>query len=121
MRISRTVIGWVFVDSDARSDSFSFLTGDGFNVEFGGGPYDSTAVMTSPYTRSQSGLTLDPAGIDHFNLYWGRTVLLASSGAAEEASAATPVPTLSTYGLALTVLILLMLAGSRLRTSARRS
>ena len=114
------IAGWVFVDSDARSDSFSFLAGDGFNVQFSGGPYDSTAVMTSAYTRSETGLILNPVGIDHFNLYWGRTVLLASTGAVGEVSAATPIPTLSAYGLVLTMLGLLVVAGRRLRTSAKR-
>jgi len=92
-----TITGWVFVDGEARSDSYSFLAGDGFNVSFSGGPYDSTAVMTSPYTRSQTGLTLNPAGIDHFNLYWGRTVLLASTRAVD--AAPTPIPTMSVWGL----------------------
>jgi hypothetical protein len=76
-----TINGWVFVAGDVRSDAYSFLTGDGFNVSFGSGPYDSNSVMTSPYTRSQSGLTLNPADIAYFNLYWGRTVLLATTGA----------------------------------------
>ena len=116
-----TITGWVFVQGDGRSDSYSFLAGDGFNVSFGGGPYDSTAVMTSAYTRSQTGLTLNPADIDHFNLYWGRTVLLASTGPAGVASIpATPIPTLSAYGLVLTMLVLLVMAGRRLRTSAKR-
>lgn len=115
-----TITGWVFVEGDARSDDYSFLTGDGFNVSFGGGPFDSTAVMTSAYTRSQTGLTLDPAGIDHFNLYWGRTVLLASTGPVGVVPAATPVPTLSAYGLVLTMLGLLVVTGRRLRTSAKR-
>jgi hypothetical protein len=115
-----TISGWAFIDSNVRSDEFSFLTGDGFNVSFGGGPYDASSVMTSPYTRSQSGLTLNPEGIDHFNLYWGRTVLLASTGAVV-AAPATPIPTLSSYGLVLTILVLLVLAGFHFRTSARRS
>jgi len=114
------VNGWVFVDSDTRSDEYSFLTGDGFNVSFGGGPYDANSVMTTPYARSQSGFTLNPAGIDHFNLYWGRTVLLASTGQAVQAPT-TPVPTLSTLGLVLTILVLLVLAGLHFRTTARRS
>jgi len=113
-----TVNGWVFVPGDARSDDYSFLTGDGFNVSFGGGPYDANSVMTSPYTRSETGLTLNPADIAYFNLYWGRTVLLASSG---EVGEATAIPTLSTYGLVLTMLVLLLFAGRHLRTSARRS
>ena len=113
-----TVNGWVFVPGDARSDDYSFLTGDGFNVSFGGGPYDANSVMTSPYTRSETGLTLNPADIAYFNLYWGRTVLLASSG---EAGEATAIPTLSAYGLILTMLVLLLFAGRHLRTSARRS
>ena len=110
-----TITGWFFGPADDRSDNWSFLTGDGFNANFFGGPFDSTAVMTTPYTKSMTGLTLNPAGIDHFNLYWGRTVLLAST-----ASAATPVPTLPAYGLVLTVLGLLVLAGRRLRASAKR-
>lgn len=114
-----TINGWVFVDSDARSDNFSFLAGDGFNVAFDGGPFDATAVMTSAYTRSQTGLTLNPAGIDHFNLYWGRTVLLATTGSVEVAPA-IPIPTLSAYGLILTIMGLLVLAGRRLHTSAKR-
>lgn len=114
-----TITGWVFVEGDARSDDYSFLTGDGFNVRFSGGPFDSTAVMTSPYTRSQSGLTLNPADIDHFNLYWGRTVLLASTGSVV-APAATSIPTLSTYGLVLIMLGLLVLTGRHLRASAKR-
>jgi hypothetical protein len=77
--------------------------------------------MTSDYIISETGLTLNPAGIDHFNLYWGRTVLLASTGAAvSEVSAATPIPTLSTYGLVLTMLGFLVVAGRRLRTSTKR-
>lgn len=115
-----TIGGWVFVDSDTRSGTFSFLTGDGFNVLFNGGPYDSAAVMTSAYTRSQTGLTLNPAGIDHFNLYWGRTVLLASTGSVVSAASPTPVPTLSASGLVLTMLGLLVMARRRLRTSAKR-
>jgi len=112
-----TVTGWVFVDSGVRSDDYSFLAGDGFNVRFFGGPFDSTAVMTSAYTRSQTGLTLNPADIDHFNLYWGRTVLLASSA---PAMAATSIPTLSAYGLVLTMLGLLVLTARHLRISAKR-
>jgi hypothetical protein len=113
-----TIDGWVFVVGDSRTDPYSFLTGDGFNVSFGGGPFDSTAVMTSAYSRSQSGLTLNPAGIDHFDLYWGRTVLLASTGSG--AGPATAVPTLPAYGLVLTTLGLLALAGRRMRTSVKR-
>lgn len=107
-----TINGWVFVVGDERSDDYSFLTGDGFNVSFNGGPYDATSVMTTDYTRSQSGLTLNPAGIDHFNLYWGRTVLLAST----KAGPVAPVPTLSAYGLVLAVmgiLAMLLVAGRR--------
>lgn len=114
-----TVTGWVFVDSDVRSDDYSFLAGDGFNVRFFDGPFDSTAVMTSAYTRSQTGLTLNPADIDYFNLYWGRTVLLASTGSVVE-PAATSIPTLSAYGLVLTMLGLLVLTRRHLRTSAKR-
>jgi hypothetical protein len=114
------VTGWVFVQGDARFDHFSFLAGDSFTVDFSGGPYDSSAVMTSAYTRSQTGLTLNPADIDHFNLYWGRTVLLASTGSVGVVSAATPIPTLSAYGLVLTMLGLLVVAGRRLRTPAKR-
>lgn len=118
------ITGWVFVPGDARSDDYSFIAGDGFNVAFNGGPYDSNSVMTTPYTRSQSGLTLNPADVDYFNLYWGRTVLLASTGSVspiEPAEPTTPVPTLSTYGLILAILSLLILTARRLRTSARRS
>jgi hypothetical protein len=115
-----TITGWVFVQGDARFDHFSFLAGDSFTVDFSGGPYDSSAVMTSAYTRSQTGLTLNPAGIDHFNLYWGRTVLLASTGPVGPVSAAAPIPTLSAYGLILTMLGLLVVAGRRLRTPAKR-
>ena len=114
-----TITGWVFVEGDVRSDDYSFLTGDGFNVRFFDGPFDSTAVMTSAYTRSQTGLTLNPADIDYFNLYWGRTVLLASTGSVV-VPAATSIPTLSTYGLVLTMLGLLVLTGRHLRTSAKR-
>ncbi len=114
------ISGWVFIDSDVRSDDYSFLAGDGFNVSFDGGPYDANSVMTSPYTRSQSGLTLNPADIDHFNLYWGRTVLLASTGPVV-AAPSTPIPTLSSHGLVVTILVLLVLAGLHFRTSARRS
>ena len=89
-----TITGWVFVEGDVRSDDYSFLTGDGFNVRFFGGPFDSTAVMTSAYTRSETGLTLNPADIDHFNLYWGRTVLLASTGSVVVPDS-TSIPTLS--------------------------
>ena len=114
-----TITGWVFVEGDVRSDDYSFLTGDGFNVRFFDGPFDSTAVMTSAYTRSQTGLTLNPADIDYFNLYWGRTVLLASTGSVVE-PAATSIPTLSAYGLVLTMLGLLVLTRRHLRTSAKR-
>ncbi len=48
-----TIGGWVFVEGDVRSDSYSFLAGDGFNVSFNGGPYDATAVMTSPYLHKK--------------------------------------------------------------------
>lgn len=115
-----TINGWVFLEGDDRTDDYSFLTGDGFTVSFTGGPYDSSAVMTSAYTRSQTGLTLNPTDIDYFNLYWGRTVLLASTGAGGIVPAATPVPTLSTYGIVLTMLGLLLVAGLRLRTPAKR-
>lgn len=115
-----TIIGWVFVAGDSRSDDYSFLAGDGFNVQFGGGPYDSTAVMTSDYIGNQTGLTLNPAGIDHFDLYWGRTVLLASTSAIAPPAPATPVPTMTAYGLVLTILGLLVVAGRRLRVSAKR-
>lgn len=116
-----TVSGWVFVPGDERSDDFSFLTGDGFNVQFGSGPYDENSVMTVDYERNQSGLTLNPAGIDHFNLYWGRTVLAASSDSvAAPSGPAAPVPTLPAYGLALTMLGLLLVAARRLRKTTLR-
>ncbi len=116
-----TISGWVFIDSAVRSDDYSFLAGDSFTVSFNGGSYDSTAVMTSDYTRSQAGLTLNPAGIDHFNLYWGRTVLVASTPSAGLAcSSAAPIPTLSVHGLVLAMLGLLAVAGISLRALAKR-
>ncbi len=112
-----TITGWVFVEGDARSDDFSFVTGDGFNVQFGSGPYDASSVMTADYERNETGLTLNPAGIDHFNLYWGREVLVATTAAAPPPPPAAPaqVPTLPAYGLALTMLGMLLVAARRLR------
>lgn len=96
-----TINGWVFVAGDARSDDYSFLTGDGFNVSFGSGPYDENSVMTDPYTRNQTGLTLNTADVDHFNLYWGRTVLLATTRSAAPSGPAVPIPADAPLALAL--------------------
>lgn len=111
-----TVTGWVFADSDTRSDDFSFLTGDGFNVQFNGGPFDSTAVMTTPYARSEGGFTLNPSDIAYFNLYWGRTVLVASTESSSVEP--TPVPALPTFGIAIIILGLALTAARRLRSSS---
>ena len=78
--INGTVIdGWA-IGSESRTDSYGFgPAGDTFAASFGSGPFDATAVLTTPYVLNYSGLTLNPTGVDHFNLYWGKTVLLASS------------------------------------------
>jgi len=101
-----TINGWVFVIGADRNDDYSFLTGDGFNVSFGNGPYDENSVMTSPYTRNQTGLTLNTADVDHFNLYWGRTVLLATTQSAAPPAQAVAIP--ANAGPALALLVLLM-------------